>query len=176
MQHDDCYYLGYIVKPHGLKGDFQIKLDVTEPLEYEQLESVFVEIDKELIPFFIDKIDIQAKNLARVHFEDIETTDRARQLVGKQLFLPLEILPELEGNHFYYHDIPGYTLIDKDFGEVGIIEKVQEAPAQDLFVVDCKGKEVLVPISDEAILNLDRDNKVITVQTPDGLIEMYLNV
>ena len=80
----------------------------------------------------------------------------------------------MEGNHFYYHDIPGFLVIDKDFGEIGKVSKVQEAPAQDLLVVDCNGKEVLVPITDDSILKLDRTNKIIEVQTPAGLIDMYI--
>ncbi|MBD79770.1 MAG: 16S rRNA processing protein RimM [Crocinitomicaceae bacterium] len=174
MNTDECYYLGYIVKAHGLKGAFQVKLDVTDPQEYKELESVFVEIDKQLIPFFLENISIQQKGQAKVQFEDINSQEEARQLVGKQLFLPLDLLPELTGNHFYYHDIPGYLVKDKEFGEIGKIIEVMEAPSQDLLVIDCKGKEVLVPITDDSILKVDRTSKVIEVTTPDGLIAMYL--
>lgn len=52
MTIDECYYLGYIVKAQGLKGTFRVKLDVSDPEEYKELESVFVEIDKLLVPFF----------------------------------------------------------------------------------------------------------------------------
>ena len=174
MTIDECYYLGYIVKAQGLKGTFRVKLDVSNPEEYKELESVFVEIDKLLVPFFLQSITILQKGQATIDVEDIDSQDEARQLVGKQLYLPLDVLPKLEGNHFYYHDIPGFLVIDKDFGEIGKVSKVQEAPAQDLLVVDCNGKEVLVPITDDSILKLDRTNKIIEVQTPAGLIDMYI--
>jgi len=174
MNIDECYYLGYIVKAQGLKGGFRVKLDVSAPEEYRELESVFVEIDKLLVPFFLKSITLLQKGQANIQLEDIDSADEARQLVGKQLYLPLDILPELTGTHFYYHDVPGFTVIDKEHGELGKVVKVQEAPAQDLLVVDCKGKEVLVPITDDSILKLDRENKILEVETPFGLIDMYM--
>ena len=61
MTIDECYYLGYIVKAQGLKGTFRVKLDVSDPEEYKELESVFVEIDKLLVPFFLQSITILQK-------------------------------------------------------------------------------------------------------------------
>jgi 16S rRNA processing protein RimM len=175
MQLDDCYFLGYIVKPIGLTGKFQVKLDVSEPLEYTELESVFVEINKQLIPFFIESIELQPNSKAHVTFQDIDSPDLARDLGGKQLFLPLDILPELEGNHFYFHEIEGYQCIDNSFGKLGNVLKVQEAPAQDLLVVEHKGNEVLIPLLDNTVQSLNRTTREIIISTPEGLIDMYIS-
>lgn len=175
MLVDECYFLGYIVKPLGLEGKFQVKLDVSDPLEYIELESVFVEINKKLVPFFIEDIQLFEKGKAHVTFEDIDSPERARELGGKQLFLPLEILPELEGNHFYFHEVPGFTVIDKNYGEVGKVIRAQEAPAQDLLVVENGEKEILIPLMDDTIIELNRQTQTITIETVEGLIEMYLN-
>lgn len=175
MSIDDCYYLGYIVKPHGFKGAFQASLDVSYPEEYIELESVFVELDGQLVPFFISNITIQNKGKARIEIEDVRSTEEAKRLVGKQLFLPLSNLPELSGDHFYYHEIPDFQLIDESDKEIGKIVKIQEAPAQDLIVVMHQEKEVLIPILEDTIIKLDKENKQLKIKLLPGLLELYLN-
>ena len=173
MLHDDCYYLGYIVKPHGLKGAFQVSLDVSNPQEYTKMESVFVELDGQLVPFFISAISVQSNGKARIEIEDISTTDEARRLVGKQLFLPLAILPKLKGNHFYHHEIEEYHLIDENDTEIGPIKKIQDSPAQDLIVVIRNEKEILIPILENTIIKLDRDQKTLKVNLLPGILELF---
>jgi len=89
--------------------------------------------------------------------------------------LPLTVLPQLEGTQFYYHEIIGFEMIDTEFGSVGTITGVNDSTAQALFEVDHNGSEVLIPINDEFIEKLDRENKTITVTTPEGLIDLYIS-
>ena len=80
----------------------------------------------------------------------------------------------ITGNQFYYHEIIGFTVQDKGFGKVGIITGVNDSTAQHLFEIDHDGKEVLIPINDEIIEKVDRASKTIFLDTPEGLIEIYL--
>lgn len=171
---DDCYYLGYVVKPKGLKGEFTILLDVSDPSEYSNLESVFVEINKQLVPFFLRSIRIESRGKASITIEDELDRDEINQLKGCQLFLPLDNLPKLEGTHFYYHEVEGFEVIDEREGHLGKLSRIQESAAQDLIVVDAKGKEVLIPILENTVIELDRDKKTMTVASPEGLIDLYL--
>jgi 16S rRNA processing protein RimM len=175
MRTDDCFNLGYIVRPQGLKGAFQIFLDVSDPNEYREMESVFVEIDKQLVPFFIERILIGAKGKATVHFEDINDPDQARSLAGKKLYLPLDVLPELEGNHFYYHEIEGFKLRDQNDDDLGTVVAVREAPAQDLIASAFKGREILIPLLDNTVIDLDRDNQTMKINCPEGLLSLFFD-
>ncbi len=174
MKKEDCYFLGYVAKTHGIKGDVSIKLDVDNPYEYSELESVFLEIQGKLIPFFIDSISIKDKNFAAVKFEGIDNEPQAANLLHTELFLPLSILPPLKGNKFYYHEVIDFEVIDKDFGQVGIIKDVLDYPHQSVLQVMRDTKEILIPITDEIITNVDRTKKIVEVDTPIGLIELYL--
>lgn len=175
MKKDDCYNVGRIVRTHGFKGDLSIKLDVDNPDEYIELESVFVEINGRLIPFFMTLFELRQKGQARVHFEGIDDEDAARSLLKHELYLPLDVLPELDGTDFYYHEIAGYQAYDTEAGLIGVIQSVVEGGAQDLFSIDANGKEVLIPVVDELIIELDREKKTILINTPEGLIDFYLN-
>lgn len=174
MNKNDCYFLGYVAKTHGIKGEVSIKLDVDNPYEYSELESVFLEIQGKLIPFFIESISIKDKGFASVKFEGIDQEPQATSLLHTELFLPLSILPPLSGNKFYFHEVIGFQVEDKDFGPVGIIKDVLDYPHQSVLQIMRDNKEVLIPITDEIIINIDRAKKTVSVDTPTGLIELYL--
>ncbi len=173
MTKDTCFELGKITKTHGLKGEVVLWLDVDFPEDYDDLESVFLEVRGELVPHFMNSYRLSG-NRAIVQFEDIDTFEKAEAMINLQAFLPLEDLPELENNQFYYHEIIGYQVIDKNLGELGIVHTVHSMQAQDLLVMDYKGKEVLIPVISEIVLNADKVAKVLNVNLPDGLLEVYM--
>ncbi len=172
MNIDDCFYLGRITKPWGVKGQVMMFLDVDAPEDYLGLDSAFVEVKGQLVPYFFH-LDNLNGNKAVATFEDL-TPDQANALVGHSLYLPLDLLPKLEGNKFYFHEVVGFRVIDEEKGDIGILEQVIEYPAQPLFQVMKNGVEVLIPVIDEVIKKVDRDNKALYVAAPKGLIDLYL--
>jgi 16S rRNA processing protein RimM len=175
MRKEDCFYLGKIVRKHSFKGEVVIKLDTDEPELYQNMESVFVELGNNLIPFFIDKSLLQKGNQLRVQFEDVYSEEEAESILKADVYLPLDLLPKLSGNKFYFHEIIGYKIVDANFGLVGTIDGVNDKTAQPLFEISNGDKEVFIPMIDDFIKKVDRANKTIEVETPQGLIELYLD-
>lgn len=173
MKIDDCFYLGRISKPWGVKGQVQLFLDVDSPEEYSELDSAFVEIKGQLVPHFFH-IDQLNGNRAVVTFDEL-SPDEALALVGRELYLPLDLLPKLEGNRFYYHEVVGFRVVDSVHGDIGILDQVLEYPAQPLFRVLKNGTEILIPVIDQVIDRVDRVLKTIFITAPNGLIELYLD-
>ena len=103
MEIKDCFYLGKVTKPWGVKGQMVLFLDVDSPEEYAELDSAFVEVKDKLVPHFFH-IDSLNGNKAVVTFEEI-SVEQASALVGHELYLPLDLLPKLEGNKFYFHEM-----------------------------------------------------------------------
>lgn len=174
MHVDDCYQLGYIIKPHGLKGQVGIFLDVDLPENYKSLESVYVEVNNKLIPYFIDKIVIK-KDKAVIKLEEVDDISQAESLKGKPLYLPLSTLPPLKGNKFYYHEVIHFNVVDKINGDLGMVTSIYSFPNQDLLAVDYREKEILIPINDHIIYNIDRVEKIIEVDLPEGLLDIYID-
>lgn len=173
MEIKDCFYLGKVVKPFSFKGDLVLFFDVDEPEEYSELDGVYIEINKALVLYPIQTIRIKG-NKATVRFEDM-TEEDSLKLIGKNLYLPLELLPTLEGNKFYFHEIIGFKVIDKEKGDIGIIESVIDYPAQPLFSIIFNGKEILIPIIDSVIEKVDRESKIMYINAPVGLVDLYLS-
>ncbi|MDH3322085.1 MAG: ribosome maturation factor RimM [Flavobacteriaceae bacterium] len=172
MQKEDCFYLGKIVKKYSFHGEVVLKLDTDEPDIYENLDAVFLDLGKKLLPFFIEKSLLQKGNQLRIQFEDVNCEADADAIMKKDVYLPLEFLPKLTGNQFYFHEVIGFTLEDINFGEVGKISSINDKTAQALFVIEKEASEILVPMIDDFIKKIDRKNKKVIVETPEGLIDL----
>jgi len=175
MRKEDCFYLGKIVRKHSFKGGVVIKLDTDEPYLYENMESVFVLHGANLVPFFIEKSLLQKGNQLRTKFEGVDSEQDADAILKMGVYLPLTMLPKLTGNQFYYHEVIGFDLEDTNHGIIGKIVGINDKTAQPLFEVDSDGVEVFIPMIDHFIKKIDRPNKKIIVETPDGLIDLYLS-
>ena len=175
MKKDDCFYLGKIVKKYSFKGELLIKLDTDEPELYDNLDALFIDLRNNLVPFFIESSQLHKSDLLRVKFEDVDTEADADALIKSDIYLPLEFLPQLEDDKFYFHEIIGFQVIDKTHGNIGVVKSVNDSTAQALFEIDKDGIEILIPMNDEFIVKLDKKNNEILVDTPEGLIDLYLN-
>lgn len=174
MNKADCFHLGYVAKLHGFKGEVSLFLDVTNPEDYETLDAVFIEINGQLTPFFVTEFKLKNKGFAAVKFEGVNSENDARILLRKNLFLPAQILPKLSGKNFYDHEVVGFTVIDVNYGEVGILESIIDLQVNPLIQIMNGSKEVLVPLIEGMVENVDRKNKTMTINAPAGLIELYL--
>ncbi|TDS19078.1 16S rRNA processing protein RimM [Maribacter caenipelagi] len=175
MRKEDCFYLGNIVSKYSFKGEVLVKLDTDDPEIYENMESVFVSLGNNLVPFFIKRCRLHKSNLLRIDFEEVKSESDADRIMKSGLYLPLTMLPKLTGNKFYYHEIIGFTMIDSVHGDIGIVQSVNDTTAQALFEVEKEDKQLLIPVSDDIITKIDRENKSILVTTPEGLVDLYLS-
>jgi 16S rRNA processing protein RimM len=174
MRKEDCFYLGKIAKKFSFKGEVLIYLDTDEPEEYQDMESVFVEFNNNLIPYFILNSSLHKNDFLRVKFEDVDSEEEADTIMGNAIYLPLKMLPKLTGNKFYYHEVIGFEIEDKRLGVFGIIQSINDSSAQPLFEVLNGTIEILVPMIDQFLVKIDRDNKKVIMDLPEGLVEMYL--
>ncbi|MBC8883900.1 16S rRNA processing protein RimM [Flavobacterium piscinae] len=174
MRKEECFYLGKIAKKFSFKGEVLVFLDTDEPELYENMESVFVELNKNLVPFFIENSSSHKNDFLRVKFEDVDTEEDADAIMGCELYLPLSFLPKLEGNQFYYHEVIGFEVEDQRLGMVGKIVSINDSTAQPLFEVLNGNVEMLIPMIDQFLVKIDRENKKVIMNLPEGLVEMYL--
>ena len=174
MRKEDCFYLGKIAKKFSFKGEVLIYLDTDEPELYQNMESVFVEFNKNLIPFFIENATLHKNDFLRVKFEDTNNEEDADKILGCEVYLPLNMLPKLEGNKFYFHEVIGFEIEDQRVGVFGEIVSINDSSAQPLFEVINNGTEILIPMIDQFLVKIDRENKKVIMDLPEGLVEMYL--
>ena len=173
MTKDKCFYVGKIVKTHGLKGEVTLRIDNEQFDDIEELNYFLLDVNEQLIPYFIEDITYHS-NKAFVLFQDLKTLEAANQFVGKSAYLPLDLLPEKEGNEFYSHEVVGYLVVDEEKGEIGNVNEIIEYPTQSIIQIIKDGKEILIPIHDDIMKDVNREEKKIYIKAPNGLIDMYL--
>ncbi|HEY1005517.1 MAG TPA: ribosome maturation factor RimM, partial [Sphingobacteriaceae bacterium] len=125
MKIEDSFYIGYITKTKGLKGEVQVFFEYPDP-EALELKSVFVELNGKLVPYFISSFKLQNNQTGYFYFDDIDTIDKAEKLVRKKLYQPNSIRPERDEDEFLITDLKGYIAHDERFGELGEIIEIHE--------------------------------------------------
>ena len=175
MNKKDCYFLGKIIKKYSFKGEVIAKLDADESDIYKELKTVFLDLNNNLVPYFITNVKLHKSDLLRLKFEDINNEVEANELIKKDMYLPLKLLPKLEGNCFYFHEVLGFEILDQNYGKIGVLKSINDQSSQAFFEIDNDGKEILIPVNDEFIKYVNRDSKTITVITPPGLIDLYID-
>jgi 16S rRNA processing protein RimM len=174
MRKEECFYLGKIAKKFSFKGEVLAYLDTDEPELYEDMESVFVEFNNNLIPYFIKNSSLHKNDFLRIRFEDVDNEEQAESLIGRAIYLPIKMLPKLTGNKFYYHEVIGFEIEDKRLGVFGKIQSINDTTAQPLFEVLNGEVQMLIPMVDHFLVKIDRANKKVIMDLPEGLVEMYL--
>ena len=168
MKKEDCFFLGYISRKHGYKGDVNIFLET--PAKHKELAHMFIQLNGGLVPFFIDSFRLKKENIAIVKFEDVDSEKEAQKLVGKEVYLPLELLDQNKQNELTA--LIGFQVIDAVHGNIGTVRDIFNNTAQELFQIKNEEGEFLIPITEEFIQKIE--NKTIFLQTPEGLIDLFL--
>jgi len=171
MPFEGYYYIGKVVRLYSYKGEVYIRLYVNNPEEYLEMESMFLNIQDNLVPFFVESIQFGSKGMLRVKFEDIDTEIDAKSLLKKDIYAPNSFLPS-EESEIREDDILGFTVIDSKKGEIGEVEELISYPTNTLILIEQGEKDILIPFQDAFIQKIDSEKKIIQVNLPDGLLEI----
>ncbi|MCJ0741521.1 ribosome maturation factor RimM [Pedobacter montanisoli] len=173
MTLNEAFYIGYITKTKGLKGEAQIFFEF-ENYDELDLEVLFLEINSKLVPFFVDQHKLYPNNTGLFLFEGIDNIDKVKDLVKKRVYLPLNKMPARDEDEFYYTDLVNYMAVDESLGELGEIIAVNEYPQQFVATVVYQEKEVLFPLNEDFIVEIDEQEKILHLDLPEGLLDIYL--
>lgn len=168
------FTVGYLSKTKGLKGELLLKIEAGHALEYQGTESVFLEIKGKPVPFFVLSYHPQpGKKTAVLLLEDIDSVEKARELTGTTVLLPLSEKPESEAPPFA--ELEGYQVIDRALGPLGTIREITQYPGHSVAVLTFREREVMLPLNEDLIEKIDKQNRELFVNLPEGLLEIYLD-
>ncbi|MGC1244508.1 MAG: ribosome maturation factor RimM [Chryseosolibacter sp.] len=171
MTIDSCYKIGFIMKPHGLKGEVTISLDPQAPDDFNAIETIFVEVKERLLPFFVQGISLKG-NKAFLKLEDVNTPEQAQDISKSSLYLPKASRPKSGRGDFYDDEIIGFEVFDTAQGSLGKITEVIQAGPNKLLSIDFQGKEILVPVNGPFVDSVNKTRKKITVTLPEGFLDI----
>ena len=169
IKEQDIYKIGLIGKAHGVKGELSIQID-DDIFDRVDAEYLVLKLDGIFVPFFMEEYRFKSDSVALVKFEGIDTQERARELTGVEVYFPRELAEQDEEAELSYAALVGYTLIDNNSGNpVGTIAYVDEQTINIMFELE-DGR--LIPASEELIVDVDQKARTITLDIPEGILDL----
>ncbi len=163
--------LGKITKIHGYEGAVTIRLEKDFPDNIPEMESVFIETDGRLVPFFIDFSEQPDLSTLRIRFKGYNSTEKVKEFVGCKLYLT-----EAEISAMPVETPQGlieYEVISDEDISLGIIAEIIENPGQLLLnIISRSGKSILLPLHEDLIKGIDTENKIIRMIIPEGISDI----
>lgn len=173
MTKEEAFYIGYITKTKGLKGEVQLYFEF-EDYKSLDLDVVFAEMNGKMVPFFVASHKIYPNSTGLFYFDDIDHIDKAQALLKKKIYLPLSKMPERGEDEFFYTDLKGFIAVDETLGELGEIIEVNEYPQQFVATVHYKNRDILFPLNEDFIVEIDDEENILHLDLPEGLLDIYL--
>lgn len=174
MKKEEAFYIGYITKTKGLKGELQLFFEFKD-YESLDLDIIFAELNGKMVPFFVSSHKLYTNQTGLFYLEDVDHIDKAQALVKKKIYLPLNKMPVRGEDDFAYEDLIGFLVVDETHGELGEITDVNEYPQQFVATLLYQEKEILFPLNEDIIVEIDDEEEILTVDLPEGLLDLYLN-
>ena len=174
MKLEEAFYIGYITKTKGLKGELQVFFEFDAP-DLLDLDVLFADMNGKMVPFFVSTYKLHTNNTGNFYFDDIDHIDKAQPLLRRKIYLPLTKMPDRSEEEFHYNDLKGFMVSDEVHGELGEILEVNEYPQQFVATVSYKDTEILFPLNEDMIIEIDEDLKTLMVDLPEGLLDIYLS-
>ena len=164
--------VGVIIKAHGIKGEVKVYPTTDSPLRFEDLTHVKLKLGKTVRELEIEQVRF-FKNLVILKFKGIDNINDVEQYKGADLYIPREEGQELEEGEYYIADIIDIRVVTDTGEELGTVKDVLETGANDVYIVKRKGqKDLLIPATEECILNVDIEQNIMTVHLLDGLLDL----
>lgn len=171
--------VGRILRAFGVKGEVRIDMDIDfddAPANNEEgftpVEAFFVAMPDGVLPYFVEYIRAWTSATPILKLEGVSTKEAAQALHGQDLYLPLDMV-DLTVD-LTYTRLVGYTLQDARMGVLGEIEAIFDLPQQEVARIDYNGHEILIPLHEDFLLEIDDSARIVSIDLPDGLLDVYL--
>lgn len=169
---DQYFKIGKLAASHGLKGDLVLQHSLGKKTSLKGLEVIFVEEKKEsFLPYFIQSAKIKSNEEIYLKLEGVDDKETARKLTPKDVWLT-----EVDFKKYAASASPisllGYHIISEE-QDLGEVLEVIEQPHQLLCAIMINGKEALIPVHADNLEKMDKKNRRIYVDLPEGLLDIY---
>lgn len=171
IRKEDVYKIGIFNKPHGIHGElsFTFTDDIFDRVEAEYLICL---LDGILVPFFLEEYRFRSDTTALVKLEGVDTAERARMFTNIEVYFPAKHAEAAAPGELSWDFFVGFRIEEVHRGELGEVTDVDTTTINTLFVVDYKGEELLIPAQEDFIVGIDQEQRVITVDLPEGLLAL----
>ena len=163
--------IGTVVSKHGYKGDIKISVSSNNLDTFSDLKYLFIDLDGCFIPFKIDNIRSFSKNVLIVKLKEIRSEDEVDEIIHKNIYVDSTEMESNIDTGFFYNDLINFDVF-RDSKKIGKIENINSRLPQPVFEIMYDSRIVLIPIHEDFIRKIDKENNIIYLDIPNGLLEI----
>ena len=162
--------IGKIVGTHGLRGDLKVRLNSGDPDLLMTLKQISLRLPTgEILTMDISR-QVLHKGQVLLRLQGCDSINQVEQMVGSQVLLAEDLLPELDDDEYYWKQLDGLQVVDQKRGAIGQLQDLFNSTAHDTYVVRGRFGEILIPAVQQFILGIDLEERIMQVALPEGLI------
>ena len=171
--HDEYLLVGRIVKPHGIKGELKVYPFSQQPAAFAVYEQVVIDDPEGVAPRHC-RIERQRPmdKLVIVQCAGVGTRAEAEALTGRGIWVRRADLLELPEDEYYWHELEGMAVRTEEGRELGMVASLFSTGAHDIMVVKGQGREYLIPVTAEIIVEQDVAARCMVIRPTPGLLEI----
>ncbi|MEZ5072737.1 MAG: hypothetical protein R2751_17690 [Bacteroidales bacterium] len=163
---------GQVSKPYGVQGQVVLILEPAAARHIQNHDPLFVELDGQRVPFFLEEFERLSDTQALAAFEFIHSVEEARTLCGHSIYLdPARAKVVAEGPDDLSRYV-GYEAEEKDGGPLGPVTGYLADSLNPMWLIDHRGRELLVPAVQAFVHSVDPKRKKLVLTLPDGLTSL----
>lgn len=166
----DYFRVGVIANTHGIRGEVKVFPTTEDPQRFKGMKEILLDTGKEKLELEVASVKF-FKNLVILKFKGIDNINDIEKYKGMDLLVTRENAIPLEEGEYYIADIIGAKVVTEDGEDFGVLKDVLTTGANDVYVVEHEGKEVLLPVIPDCVLARDMEQKIVTIHVMKGLLD-----
>ena len=175
IQREELIAIGHYNKPHGVAGEISATVDVDIDV-LQTLTCLVSDIDGIFVPFFINACRPKSAETVLLTIDGIGNEHEASKLVNREIYALKRDFSsaseDVDADGYPLDYLIGFELQDSDGTRVGEIIDVDEQTENAIFIVERGDSELMVPASDDLIVEFDIDKQLMVMDLPQGLLDL----
>ena len=171
IRQEEVYKIGKLGKTHGIKGEISFLFD-DDVFDRVDADYLVLDMDGILVPFFFDEYRFTSSENALFIFEDMDSEQKAKSIVGHDVYFPLSLAEQAEEGELSWNYFVGFKVSDVNHGFIGTIADVENSTVNTLFIIENDGNEVLMPAQEEFIKDMNQKERTMLVDLPEGMLNL----
>ena len=165
----DYFNIGKIIGAFGIKGEIKIYPSTDDIRRFDLLDELILELNGSIIKKKITKIRYH-KGLVLASLDGIDDIDAVLRLKSATVLIERENALPLSNDEYYIADLIGLNVHTTSGEILGTLDDCIKTGANDVYVVDKSGKNILIPAIKQCIKKVDISNKIMEVELLEGLL------
>lgn len=171
IELNEVQRIGQIVKPHGVGGEMAVTVPAS--LDWtDDIDCLVCSLDGILVPFFLESIRPKSSTTILVKFEGYDSVESTSRFMGVTVYMPLRFVAESDEEEPSWSSFLDWRVVDSNAGPLGTVDAVDDSTPNILFQVRDGGRERIIPANPEWITRVDRKNRTLIYNLPEGLTEL----